>query len=326
MADVATRAGVSHQTVSRVVNGSPNVSPHTHARVVEAIEELGYRPNRLARALVTQRSGQIGVCVARLGYYGPSSMVTSIHTAAQKAGYGIQLAVLQDVTAKSVRGAIDHLVAEGAEAIALITPERTGLASVAGSQLTVPVVMLNASPAASTTTVSVDQAAGARLAVEHLISLGHRRIAHLAGPEGWAETTSRQQTWREVMTEAGLPTTARVVGDWSAADGYRLGAHIAEAGVTAVFSANDQMALGLLRSLAERGIRVPEDISVIGFDDIPEAGYLRPPLSTVRQDFDALGTAAIELLLEAMRGATPPRAIAVTPELILRGSTGPARE
>lgn len=324
MADVASRAGVSHQTVSRVVNGSPSVSPQTRARVLEAIEALAYRPNRLARALVTQRSGLIGVCVARLGYYGPSSMVTAIDEAAREAGYGLQLMTLPEVTGANVQVAMELLVSEGAEALAVITPERLGV-SETGSNITVPVVMLNATPALTVTTVGVDQVLGTRMAIDHLISLGHSRIAHIAGPDGWAEAEMRQATWTQTLRAASLPPGARFVGDWSAASGYQLARLVADEGSTAVFSANDQMAVGLIRGLSELGRDVPGDISVVGFDDIPEAGYLRPPLTTIRQDFRALGVAAMGMLVDAIREPGPARAVAIEPTLVVRASTSSPR-
>ena len=320
--DVARVAGVSHQTVSRVINGSPRVAPATRDRVQEAVQQLGYRRNSAARALVTQKSGVIGVVAAGLGYFGPSSTVVGIEEAARAEGYSIVLATLPEVTPETTQEALDHLVSESVEAIVLIAPGDTGLDLGAGSTLPVPVVVLDAAPRRAVLSVGVDHAAGARLATRHLIDLGHGRIAHISGPVDWYQAQARSHGWAEAMRAAGLEVSEPLVGDWSASSGYLLGRQLAEdRELTGVFVANDQMSIGVLRAMAEAGRRVPEDVSIVGFDDIPESEYLMPPLTTIRQNFVALGRGALALLMGAMRDDEREGVVVVPPKLVVRAST-----
>ena len=320
--DVARVAGVSHQTVSRVINGSAKVAPGTRDRVLEAVRELGYRRNNAARALVTQKSGVIGVVVAGLGYFGPSSTVVGLELAARAQGYSIVLASLPEVTPEATSEAIDHLVSESVEAIVLIAPDDTGLDLGIGSTLPIPVVVLDAEPGRARFAVGVDHEAGAMLATQHLIDLGHTRIAHVSGPRDWYQAQAREAGWRQSLRRAGLPEPEVLVGDWSASSGYALGRDLAAEGTaTAVFVANDQMSVGVLRALAEAGLRVPRDVSVVGFDDIPESEFFTPPLTTVRQNFVALGRGALELLTEGIRGESASGAVVVPPKLVVRAST-----
>jgi DNA-binding LacI/PurR family transcriptional regulator len=321
MSDVAARAGVSHQTVSRVVNGSTFVRPDTKERVLEAIVELGYRRNPAARALVTRRSGVVGVVVADLRYYGPSSTVIGIESAARAAGCSTILASLPDVTADAVEGALEHVMSAGAEAVVVIGHHDTGLDLGRGSEYGVPIVVLDGETSRSSLAVGVDQRAGAVIVTQHLIDLGHRRIAHLSGPPSWFQAQQRLEGWRLTLEHAGLPVSTPLTGDWSAAGGYLLGQQLAaDRQVTAVFAANDQMAIGVLRALVEAGRRVPDEVSVVGFDDIPEAGFLSPPLTTVRQDFEALGEHAMRMVLGSLKGHLV-RSRLVPPQFIAREST-----
>jgi len=324
MADVARLAGVSHQTVSRVVNGQSNLRPETRERVLRAIRQLGYRPNPAARALVTRRSATIGVIGSKSGYWGPSTVHRSIQAAGREAGYFVSSANLQSLTREELVDAISHLRDQSVEAIVLIaaTDEALDVAR-AQEDLGTPVVVVEGDEAKTRWTVGVDQAAGARLATRHLIDLGHSDILHLAGPPSWTEARARLEGWQRAMHAAGLRTPEHLVGDWSARSGFDAGREIAgRDDVTAVFCANDQMALGLLRALHEAGRSVPSDVSVVGFDDIPDAPYLIPPLTTVRQDFPAVGRRAIEILRAAIDG-TPAPARLIDPELVVRASSGP---
>jgi DNA-binding LacI/PurR family transcriptional regulator len=323
MADVAARAGVSHQTVSRVLNGSATVREDTRQRVVAAIDELGYRRNSAARALVTRRSGVIGVVVAELSYFGPSSTVLGIETAARKAGYRTVLASLGDVSAEAFVEGFEHVASAGAEAVVLIAPRHTDLDLGSGG-LSVPVVVLDGEEARTPLCVGVDQYAGAALATQHLVDLGHRHIAHLTGPTEWFQAQQRERGWRDTLVRAGLEVAAPLAGDWSAASGYRVGQDLAHDRVlTAVFAGNDQMAIGLMRALGEAGRRIPEDVSIVGFDDIPEAAFLHPPLTTVRQDFSALGHEALRMLVGALAGHDVESRL-VPPKLMARASTARA--
>ena len=331
MADVARLAGVSHQTVSRVINGQNNLRPATRERVEQAIQQLGYRPNSAARALVTRRSATIGVIGTAGGYWGPSTVHRTIQAAGRAAGYFVSSVNLQHVTRQELSAAVDHLRGQSVEGIVLIAANDEAL-EVARAQETggVPMVVVEGDLSRTRWAVGVDQVAGARLATEHLIALGHTDIAHVAGPESWTEADARLQGWREAMYDAGLRPLHAVQGDWTSASGFEAGRVLADRPeVTAVFAANDQMAVGVLRAMFEAGRTVPTDVSVVGFDDIPEAPYLIPPLTTVRQDFTAVGQLAISVLRHAIEGAdgdqdTAPRLI--EPELVLRTSTAPRPE
>jgi DNA-binding LacI/PurR family transcriptional regulator len=326
MADVARLAGVSHQTVSRVVNGHNNLRPETRERVLEAIRQLGYRPNTAARALVTRRSATIGVIGSRSGFWGPSTVARTIQAAGREAGYFVSSANSADLTHEELTDAVDHLRNQGVEGIVLIAATDEAL-EVARTQvdLGVPVVVVEGDDARARWTVGVDQVAGAEVGTRHLVELGHTEIGHVAGPPSWTEARARLAGWQAAMYAAGLRPSAHVVGDWSARSGFELGQEIARRReLTAVFCANDQMALGLLRALSESGLRVPDDVSVVGFDDIPEAAYLIPPLTTVRQDFKAVGHRAIEILQSAIAGDPPPERL-IGPELVVRSSTAPPR-
>lgn len=322
MADVARLAGVSHQTVSRVVNGQPNLRPETRERVEQAIRQLGYRPNTAARALVTRRSATIGVIGSKAGYWGPSTVHRTIQAAGREAGYFVSSANLQSLTREELADAVNHLRDHSVEGIVLISATDDALeVARAQDELGLPVVVVEGDDSRARLTVGVDQVRGAELGTGHLVDLGHTDIVHLAGPQSWTEARARLLGFQTAMYAAGLRPGRPVMGDWSAASGFQAGREIAErADVTAVFCANDQMALGLLRALHEAGRSVPHDVSVVGFDDIPEAAYLVPPLTTVRQDFTAVGRRAIEILQAAISGENGPERL-IAPELVVRASS-----
>lgn len=325
MADVARLAGVSHQTVSRVINGQANLRPATREKVEDAIRQLGYRPNTAARALVTRKSATIGVIGNKSGYWGPSTVHRTIQAAGRDAGYFVSSVNLQSLAREELVDALDHLRAQGVEGVVLIHATTDALeVARAQEQWGVPVVVVEGDPAQASWTVGVDQVAGAELATRHLVELGHTDIVHLAGPQEWTEARARLRGWQDAMYAAGLRPSQHLVGDWSAASGFELGREVARRDdVSAVFCANDQMALGLLRALHEAGRAVPSGergVSVVGFDDIPEAAYLIPPLTTVRQDFEAVGRRAIEILRAALAGETGPARL-IKPELVVRASS-----
>jgi len=322
MADVARLAGVSQQTVSRVLNDSPHVRPDTRERVREAIRKLEYRPNRLARALVTGRSRTLGVLSFDTTLYGPASTLFAIERAAHDAGYFVSIASLRSLDAASVRSAVELLREQGVDGILAIAPQESAAAGLLQVPPDVPIVATEAGPPGAMPLVAVDQRAGARLATEHLLQLGHRTVWHVAGPPDWLEAADRIHGWRAALDAAGAVAPPPLPGDWSARAGYGTAEMLATA--TAVFAGNDQMALGLLRALHELGRHVPEDISVVGFDDIPEAAYFTPPLTTVRQRFDEIGARALRLLLERIEGG-PAGSETVAPELVVRSSTAPPR-
>ena len=317
MADVAQLAGVSHQTVSRVLNNHPNVRSETRDRVLAAIGDLGYRRNLAARALVTRHSRTLGVVSFDTTLYGPASTLYGIEQAGRAAGYFISIVSLKTLTAEHVLEAVEFLSDQGVDGIVVVAPQRTAARALAGLRTQVPVVAVEGGRAGDVPMVSVDQADGARQVVEHLLGLGHETVWHVAGPGDWLEADGRVNGWRQALTAAGRPVPEPLAGDWSPRSGYDAGRRLAGIpGVTAVFVANDQMALGLLRALTELRIEVPGQISVAGFDDIPEAEFFNPPLTTVRQDFGEVGRRCIEILLRRVESGE---------DLGYEGSTVPAR-
>jgi len=332
MLDVARVAGVSHQTVSRVLNGHPSVRPETRERVQAAIAELGYRRNSAARALVTRRSSTIGLLTATSNRSGPVSTLVAVEEASRAAGLWVSVASLRRYDQAGVRAALDHFLDQGVEGLVVIAPVAGALEAARAVSVGVPVVVVApptwtvgaALGAEAPLAVSVDQRGGARAVVAHLAELGHTALAHLAGPSAWVDAGERETGWREELAARGLERGQRLTGDWTAASGYAAAARLDPA-TSAVFASNDQMALGLVRGLVERGVRVPEDVSVAGFDDIEVAAYALPPLTTVRQDFGALGLAAIRLLLGRLAGEPAPSATLVPATLAVRSSTAAPR-
>jgi DNA-binding LacI/PurR family transcriptional regulator len=326
MADVAKLAGVSLQTVSRVINDSPHVSAATRQRVEDAMRKLEYRPNPVARALVTGRSRTLGVVSFDTTLFGPASTLFGIERAAHDAGYFVSIVSLRALTRSSVVSAVERLRAQGVDGILVIAPQESATQALLNLPDDVPVVAAEAAPDESIPLVAIDQVEGARLATAHLLELGHRTVWHVSGPADWLEAQDRVHGWRSTLEAAGAAPPPLLVGDWSAHAGHELGRELAaNPEVTAVFVANDQMALGVLRSLHEAGRRIPGDISVVGFDDIPEAEYFMPPLTTVRQNFNEMGRRSLLLLLEQIEsGVRTPERETVAPELVVRASTAAA--
>jgi DNA-binding LacI/PurR family transcriptional regulator len=326
MADVAKLAGVSLQTVSRVINDSPHVRDETRERVQDAMRKLEYRPNPVARALVTGRSRTLGVVSFDTTLHGPASTLFGIERAAHEADYFVSIVSLRELTSAAVVSAVERLRDQGVDGILVVAPQESATQALLHLPEDVPVVAAEAGPDDSVPLVAVDQVDGARLATQHLLELGHRTVWHISGPSDWLEAEDRVNGWRQTLDAAGAPAPPVLVGDWSARAGYELGRELAERDdVTAVFVANDQMALGLLRTLHEAGRRIPGDISVVGFDDIPEAAYFTPPLTTVRQNFNEMGRRSLLLLLEQIEsGVRMPRRETVPPELIVRASSAAA--
>jgi DNA-binding LacI/PurR family transcriptional regulator len=328
MADVAKLAGVSHQTVSRVLNDHPNVRPQTRAKVLAVIRQLAYRPNAAARTLVTRRTRTLGVICIDTTLYGPASMLYGIEQAASHS-YFVAIASLPTLNRRSVLDAVDRFLGQAVEGIIVIAPQTTAVSALSYVPADVPLVAMGCGTSSSLASVAIDNAAGAALATEYLLGLGHQTVHQLAGPRSWLDARERIEGWRRALRAAGAPEPPLLAGDWSAASGYRIGRKLAATdGVTAVFCANDQMALGLQRAVAEHGKRVPADISVVGFDDIPESAYFRPPLTTVRQDFSELGRRALDRLLcriASARGGPatdkPGPWVPVEPQLVVRDST-----
>lgn len=326
MSDVGRLAGVSHQTVSRVINGSPKVRPETRRRVIAAMRELGYRPNSVARALVTGRTNTLGVVSFDTTLYGPASTLFGIERAAHEAGYFMIVASLKALNRSSVSEAVERLRIQGVDGILVIAPYVEAANALRHAPTDVPIVAAEAGPVDVLPVVGVDQYAGAVSATRHLLDLGHRTVWHISGPGDFLEARERVDGWRAALEDAGIDPPPPLSGDWSARAGYDLGRRLsADPAVTAIFAANDQMALGVLRALHESGREVPGQVSVVGFDDMPEAPYFMPPLTTVRQDFIEVGSRSLRLLVRTIEGGdhTATRSL-VEPELVVRASTAVA--
>ncbi len=320
MADVAGRAGVSGQTVSRVVNASPRVDPGTRARVEQAMAELGYRPHRAAQALRTGRTRTVGLVVSTLETVGNSRMLQAVADAAASRDYA--LTVVTATGPEGIVAAYDRLQEQGVDG-AIVLNEATSVARGAPAPAGLELVVVDHPVEAATPfgIVQSDHAGGARAAVEHLLALGHTAVHHLAGPEGSFAASERERGWRLALAATGVAAPPVVRGDWTAASGHTGGAMLAaDPAVTAVFTANDQMALGAIRALAEAGRPVP-DVSIVGFDDVADAGDYLPPLTTVRQDFDALGERAVASLVARIERGAVSRPQTVPTRLIVRAST-----
>jgi DNA-binding LacI/PurR family transcriptional regulator len=317
MADVAARAGVSAQTVSRVVNGSPRVDPATRARVEKAMADLGYRMHRAARALRTGQTSTIGLVVSTLASVGNSRMLQAISEAAAARDYALAVVTVGE---RGIREAFARLRSQGVDG-AVVLNEATELARDAQPPADLHLVVVDSPADPRFSIVQTDHAAGARAAVEHLLAQGHATVHHVAGPARSFAAAERERGWREALADAGITAPEPVRGDWTSASGHRAAAALTAA--TAVFVANDQMALGTLRAFADAGRRIPDDVAVVGFDDIVDAAEFRPPLTTVRQDFDALGRRVVDALIAAIEGGEP-IAESVPAALVVRESSGVA--
>jgi DNA-binding LacI/PurR family transcriptional regulator len=324
---VASLAGVSQKTVSRVMNGEPYVKEDVRQRVLRAAKDLGYRRNNAARTLNSGRTQRIGVVSLGSALYGPASMLFELERAARSTGYSLSIVTTFEGDPAGVAGAIDSLLTEGVDGIVLSEPIDEG--ENVRLEVDFPVLSLGRFPGLSApriVTTGGDGTEAGRIATGHLLSLGHETVWHIAGPQRWWSARDRLAGWRETLQEAGAAEMPWIEGDWSPASGYAAGFRLAQnPNVTAVFVANDDMAIGAMRALTEAGRQIPGDVSVVGLDDIPSAAYQSPPLTTVRQDFGALARQGLERLvqqIEATTDGTPG-----VPEepvcLVVRQSTAP---
>jgi DNA-binding LacI/PurR family transcriptional regulator len=319
--DVARIAGVSHQTVSRVLNNHVSIREETRDRVLAAMAELQYRPSAAARALSTSRTRTIGVLASTRAQYGPARSIQAIEQAARERGWFVTSSSVAEPDESSLRDALANLFDQDIEALVVIAPQQRVFDTIADLAPRVPYITLRALGPGDASALRVDEIEGARIATRHLIELGHRSIGHLAGPRDWIEAEARMQGFLQELNAQDLPVTVPVLGDWTADFGYRAGLQLLQwRDVTAWFCSNDAMAIGLMHAARDLGVDVPGELSIIGYDDVPEAAHLWPPLTTVRQDFAELGRRCITALLGEAPAETP-----MVPELVLRGSTAAPR-
>lgn len=322
MRDVATAAGVSAQTISRVLNDHPNVQESTRRRVLAVVEELGYRRNNTARALVTGRSKTIGVLTLATNNFSKSALTLGVELGAREAGYTVN-AVTSDLSVQGLTSAISRLVLQGVDGIVIAAPLQGAADQVSKLTQRIPTINTDGSTSLGERVVGVDQDIAAVLATSHLLDLGHQTVWHVAGPQEWSDALARRNSWQRTLHDAGREVPPELEGDWSPESGYRNGLILGRMPeVTAIFVASDEMAFGVIRALTELGRRVPEDVSVVGIDDIDLAAYANPPLTTVRQSFEDTGRRAVANLVAQIAnptlGSTPDL---VAPTLIVRGST-----
>lgn len=325
MSDVARLAGVSQQTVSRVVRGATNVDPDIRQRVEHAIAQLRYRRNPAAAALASNRTMTIGVVSFELSVLGPTVALYGISEEARQHGYATRLVTLASLERKDIRAAFESINSDTVDGVIVLAPLLDAITVLDGLDIGVPVVTFQQGSEPSPTSVSVDEVTGARMVVRHLLDLGHETVWHVQGPPGWMATSARVKGWAAELAAAGrfMPPPIPTV-DWSAAEGYRVGCELSKRkDVTAVFTANDPFALGVIKALDDAGRDVPGDVSVVGFDDVKEAPYFRPALTTVRLDFEAIGHIAVSRILAMIREEAEGDIPLLEPHLILRDTTAP---
>jgi DNA-binding LacI/PurR family transcriptional regulator len=327
--DVAAHSGVSYQTVSRVINNMPDVAPKTRLRILNVMEELGYRPNMTARHLVSQRSAVIGFVTWATGFYGPAQIMINVERAARETDYTLMFAGIRDATIDRIRRAVNKLCAHRVAGILMHLPFEMDLRPLREMCANVPLVAVDCDLGFPAPSVHVRQEHGAYLATKHLLSLGHTKIAYLRGPMVWRVARLRYQGWLRAMNEAGYsPGPGPCIdGNWTSRGGFEAAHRLVKeyrGEFTALAVANDQMALGAIQAFEENGLRVPQDVSIVGFDNLPEAEFFRPPLSTIKHDFGSIGTLSIRCLMEQLRGnRTTSQTYTIEPTFVERLSASP---
>jgi DNA-binding LacI/PurR family transcriptional regulator len=325
MADVARTAGVSAQTVSRALRGSPNVNPETSRRVRAAVQQLGYQFNNAARSLSSGRSHTIGLVLLRSGgYYSRSAVTAGVEAAADEARYAVTIATISALDTGLMERSLSKLADQGVDGIVIAVPLISVTQRMEDITRNIPTVTLDGSRTAGARVLGIDQREAGLVATQHLLDLGHRQVWHVSGPDEWIEARRRRQGWQECLAAAGIQAPPPLEGDWSPDSGHRQGQILAMIpDVTAVFAASDEMAFGVIRALRERGRSVPDDVSIVSVDDIALAAYCSPPLTTVRQDFYRYGAAAVALLLGGDDAGVEESVASAS--LSVRGSTAPPR-
>ena len=331
--DVALAAGVSTQTVSRVMNKFSYVSEKTRQRVEAVVEQLAYHPSALARSLSQQRSFMLGIVTFGLKYIGPSRTINGIADKADELGYMLLMKEIDKFSTTSIDEVIDSLLARQVDGILWVAPEigdNHSWVEEQKSKITVPILFLAMKPRDSISSVSTDNFQGAVMAVQHLLNCGRKRIGHISGPVSWWEADERKRGWQETLNSVGFDTSEYrcAEGNWSSASGEQAFGQLMQKfpDLDAVFVANDQMSLGVLREAIRRGIRVPEQLAVIGFDNIPESAYFYPSLTTIYQDLQLLGEQAVQIIVEMIQARQENRSVMarsrfIQPSLVVRESS-----
>ncbi len=331
---VASAAGVSTQTVSRVINERPDVSPETRSRVQKVIERLGYQPSALARSLIRQRSYSLGIVSAGLKYIGPSRTLSGIASVAEEAGYSLLLKELPRFDANDITPIFRALLSHHVDGIIWAVPEIGENRNWVNEQtldLGVPIVYLTMEPQAKIPVVSIDNYLGGKMAMAHLLEQGYRHIGHISGPLDWWESRQRMAAWKDALKEAGIEFHDNywAEGNWSSTSGAQAVAKLFEQypEMDSIFVANDQMALSVLQTAYQKGIRIPEELGIVGFDNIAESAYFCPPLTTVQQDQYEVAKVAVEEMIKIIEAGwqggelIEPKSIILPPTLVVRQSS-----
>ena len=328
MLDVARLAGVSYQTVSRVINDHPYVSKETRQRVQAAIEALGYRPSKAATKLASKSSKMIAIILYGIWLPGWAEVALNVELAAKTSGFDVILINITEPRQQLIE-ALQNVKAWAVDGLITIVPVRgmlfAELRAICGNT---PIVQIDSQRAPDVPSVVIDDVYGTRQLVEHLLKLGHTQIAEISGPLEWFSAHTRHQACLDTLYAHRMAPPLFVQANWTASGGYQAARRLLAEGrsFTALVAANDSMALGAIRALHEAGLAVPQDVSVVGFDDIPEAAYFTPPLTTVRRNLIQLGVTGFEYLMQVMDDPDAlPQQQVIVPRLIFRESTGPPR-
>jgi DNA-binding LacI/PurR family transcriptional regulator len=325
LSDVAARTGFSPQTVHRALHARHKVSPPTRAKILQAVEEMGYRPNRIARNLATAKSSILGIVSLGTYFYGPSQTILSIDEAAKTHGLNVMLSSVSSASPENIRRAVAEISEYSPAGIILLSPIRLTDSLFRSDHNTLPLIVVGeCAPFQASGTIDHDYVGATKQAVQFLIHQGHRKIACLTGPPDWTPTSLRYRGWRDALVENGLVHGPCVQGDWSPRSGYDAACSLLktrQGTFTALVAQNDLMAFGVLHAFHEHGIRVPQDVSVIGCDDMTESSFTMPPLTTIKQDFAAIGLAAVNNLLAAAAKEEYNKSILLECPLVVREST-----
>jgi DNA-binding LacI/PurR family transcriptional regulator len=336
--EVASVAGVSTQTVSRVINERPDVSPETRKRVQDVISQLAYQPSALARSLIQQRSYTLGVVTAGLKYIGPSRTLSGIASSAEEAGYSLLLKEIPDITANDVEPIFLALISRHVDGIIWAVPEvgdNHKWVNQTSLDLDIPLVYLTMEPQRNISVVSIDNYLGGRMAMSHLLEQGYKNIGHISGPLDWWEARQRMSAWKDGLKEAGHKVKDEycIEGNWSSASGAQAVEKLLEQypEMDSIFVANDQMALSVIQFIGQKGLRIPEDMGIVGFDNIPESEFFFPSLTTVQQDQDDIAKLAVEEMIKVIESgwqgqeSVEPQTIMLPPKLVVRESSSRRR-
>jgi DNA-binding LacI/PurR family transcriptional regulator len=322
--DIAALSGVSYQTVSRVLNEMRHVSPATREKVQSVMQRVGFRPNMSARQLASQRSTTVGLVTFATGFYGPAQILSNCEQASKEMGLSFMFSGVVDQTTPEIRRAVDELCAHQVCGILLHLPFQLDLHDLQDVCRNVPMVAVDSNLGFKCPAIYINQEGGSRIATRHLIQLGHKRIAYLKGPAFWRAAELRFKGWLKELKAAGLNPGPVIAGDWTAESGFEMAQKLVAENwgkFSALVAANDQMALGAIRAFEEGGIQIPRIVSVVGFDDIPESGFLRPPLSTIKQDFATLADWSVKCLMSQLNPTREARLRTIQPTFIPRQST-----